>query len=193
MRIALVGGIYGKDGEFRQKLQVTPETVLEKGLRDRGHQVATYGHYASVETKRFEVVHVHHLGYGAVRAALDDSDAAFAYTSHDPFAMVRRLNSFRRRAARFVMSRADAVIALSATEADFQKQNYPLAGALHQVIPNGIDAATYHYGRKNSGARNPPWQLLYVGQLTEQKNVDVLLRAVALLRQSAELKLVYHN
>lgn len=194
MRIALVGGIYGKDGRFRQKLQVTPETVLERGLRDWGHRVATYGHYAAFNSRHFDIVHVHHLSYGAARMAICEGDAAFAYTSHEGAAMVRGKSPYSRRlAAKFVMSRADAVVALSVTEADFQRQSYPLAGAVHQVIPNGIDAATYHYSRKNSGARNRPWQLLYVGQLAVQKNVDALLHALAFLKQSAELQLVYHN
>ena len=193
MKIALVGGIYCKSDEFRRKLQVTPETILERGFRERGHEVATYGHYKCVNSTRFDIVHVHHLSYGAARMALDSGSAAFAYTSHDPFAMVGQLNVFRRRAARFVMSRADAVVALSVLESDFQERSYPLSGAAHPVIPNGVYEGSYHYGRKNNRARNGPWHLLYVGQLAAQKNVDVLLRALAQLTQRVELSLIYHN
>lgn len=194
MKIAIVGGIYGKDEEFRKKLQVTPETLLEEGLRDRGHKVATYGHYRRVNSEHFEIVHVHHLSYGAARMAVDDSNAPFVYTSHEGPAMTRGASSFSRQiAARFVISRTDAVIAFSNVEADFQRRSYPLAGAVHTVISNGVDAATYSYGRHNSAGKGRPWQLLCVGQLIALKNVDVLLRALAQVKQHVELKLVYHN
>ncbi len=123
----------------------------------KGNEVATFSHYAAINARQFDVVHVHHLSYGTTRVAEDNSDAPF------------------------VMSRADAVVALSRAEADFHQRNYPLAGAIHTVIPNGIDVTNYAYARKNTAGKDSPWQLLYVGQLIETKNVDVLLRALALL------------
>jgi glycosyltransferase involved in cell wall biosynthesis len=103
------------------------------------------------------------------------------------------LHRHRLLATRFVMSRADAVVALSKSEADFQQRNYQLAGALHTVIPNGIDPANYSYARNNAAGKGRPWRLLYVGQLTALKNVDVLLRALLQVKQPVELELVYHN
>jgi glycosyltransferase involved in cell wall biosynthesis len=193
MRIALVGGVYGKDEAFRRKLQMTPETLLERGFVSEGHEVSTFNHYAAINTKQFDVVHAHHLSYGSVRAATDNTDAAFVYTSHDPLAMSGMLGRQRRVAAHFVASRADAVVALSRAEANFQKRNYPLAGALHRVIPNGIDSSNYSYSRHNSAGESRPWQVLYVGQLNTLKNVDVLLRAIARISQPVEIQLVYHN
>ena len=193
MRIALVGGIYGKDELFRKNLQVTPETVLERGLMGRGQEVATFSHYASFDARKFDVVHVHHLSYGTTRVAADNSDAAFVYTGHDALAMSGLLHRHRQLATRFVMSRADAVVALSNSEADFQKRNYELAGALHTVIPNGIDPANYVFSRNDVAGNGRPWQLLFVGQLIALKNIDVLLRALALIKQPVELDLVYHN
>jgi glycosyltransferase involved in cell wall biosynthesis len=193
MRIALVGGIYGKDESFRSTLRTTPETSLEHGFKARGHEAVAFSHYAAIDARRFDVIHVHHLSYGATRVAVDNSDTAFVYTSHDPLAMPGLLQRYKRLAARFVMSRADAVVALSRAEADFQQQVYPLAGAIHAVIPNGIDATNYAYARNNAAGKGLPWQLLYVGQLIAQKNVDVLLRAMALIKQPVELELVYHN
>jgi glycosyltransferase involved in cell wall biosynthesis len=192
MRIALVGGIYGKGESFRRNIQFTPETILERGLRVRGHEVATFSHYSAIDAKQFDVVHVHHLSYGTTRVAVDNSDAAFVYTSHDPRAMPGLLQRSKRLAARFVMSRADAVVALSKAEAHFQQQVYPLAGAIHAVIPNGIDTTNYTYARNNAAGKGRPWRLLYVGQLIAEKNVDVLVRALALIKQPAELALVYH-
>jgi len=194
MRIALVGGIYGKDPDFRRKLQVTPETILERGLRERGYHVATFGHYTRVDSRQFDIVHVHHLSYGSVRMALDQSGAAFVYTSLDGAAMTEGASHILRElAARFVALRADAVIAVSKREAEFQKRHYPLTGAVHEVIPTGVDAKNYVYGRANTSCQYNPWQLLYVGQLIALKNVDVLLRALAQLKQRVELSLIYHN
>jgi glycosyltransferase involved in cell wall biosynthesis len=193
MKIALVGGVYGKDESYRTRLQVTPETLLEQGFIAGGQEVSTFSHYAPINADQFDVIHVHHLSYGSVRAATDTTEAAFAYTSHDPLAMSRMLGWPRRIAARFVASRADAVVALSKAEADFQRRNYQLAGAIHTVIPNGIDSRNYAYVRTNAAGIGRPWQLLYVGQLIAMKNVDVLLRAVARIRQPIEVQLVYHN
>jgi glycosyltransferase involved in cell wall biosynthesis len=193
MRIALVGGIYGKDESFRRNLQVTPETTLEHSLIARGHEVATLSHYAAIEAKSFEVVHVHHLSYGATRVAADNTEAAFVYTSHDPLAMSGLLHRHRQLATGFVMSRADAVVALSKSEADFQQRNYQLTGALHAIIPNGIDSANYVHARYNAADKGRSWQLLYVGQLIALKNVDVLLRALPQVTQPIELELVFQN
>ncbi len=64
MKIALIGGIYGKDESFRRNLRVTPETILEHGLMVKGNEVATFSHYAAINARQFDVVHVHHLSMG---------------------------------------------------------------------------------------------------------------------------------
>lgn len=193
MRIALVGGIYGKDARYRAAVRFTPETILEAGLKARGHAVRTFGHAAPV-AGRFDVIHVHHLGYGATRAAVDPSTAAFIFTSHDGVALAglpRRRS--RRLASHFVMRRADGVVALSQAEADFERRCYPLAGAAQAVIPNGIDPDVFRCVRRNAGGCGRPWLLLFVGQLIETKNVDVLLHALTRLPTSLELDLAYQN
>jgi glycosyltransferase involved in cell wall biosynthesis len=193
MRIAIVGGIYGKDESYRRKVHFTPETILERGFAARGCEITTFSHYAAIDIKQFDVVHVHHLSYGTARVAVDNSHAAFVYTSHDPLAMSGLLHPHRQLATQFVISRADAVVALSKREAEFQQRNYHLAGAVHTVIPNGIDPANYLYARNNAAGKGRPWQLLYVGQLNALKNVDVLVRALPQVKQPVELELVYHN
>jgi glycosyltransferase involved in cell wall biosynthesis len=190
--ICLIGGIYGKDDAYRAKVKITPETVLEKGLRERGHRVVTLGHRCAPEFDRFDIVHVHHLGYAAIRAAISNSKGAFVYTSHDPLAMSGMLDQSQQLVAKFVMSRADAVIALSPTEVTFQSKTYPLTGAMHRVIPNGIDTKNYRYSRKDRAHKGQQWKLLFVGQLIEQKGVNRLLEALVLLPRNIELQLAFH-
>jgi glycosyltransferase involved in cell wall biosynthesis len=194
MKIALIGGIYGKDDRFRQSLQTTPETILERGFRSRGHEVRTASHYQRIHGSEFDVVHVHHLSLGALRLGADSSHAAFVYTNHGTMALMGlEPKQSRRMASRWVMSRADAVVALSQMEANLQRRQYSLFGAIHEVIANGISGGDYRYARRNHAGKGRPWQLLYVGQLIELKRVDLLLHAMALLPQAAELRLAYQN
>lgn len=194
MRIALVGGIYGKDDRFPSAARCTPETTLEASLKARGHSVETFSHYARLDGRSFDVIHVHHLSYGAMRAAADTSNAAFVFTSHDGPALTGlRVSHSRQLASQFVMRRADAVVALSQAERDFQRRCYPLGGAVLAVIPNGIDPEIFSYRQRDARERGQAWRLLYVGQLIETKNVDVLMRALAHLPCSVELDLAYHN
>jgi len=192
MRIGLIGGIYGKDDLFRRDMPLTPETLLEQGCRRRGHEVEVASHYGYLNSGDFDIVHVHHLGFGALRAGADSSRAACVYTSHDgPAMMGLPAGRLQKLASHWVMSRADAVIALSQAEAAFQRGIYGLSSIVHKVIPNGIDAERYHYGRRNHAGKGSPWQLLYVGQLIPSKRVDLLLQSLRLVPQTWELKLVY--
>ena len=189
LSICLVGGIYGKEQAYRAKVPMTPETLLEAGLNARGHRVITRGHRHAMDFRGLDIVHVHHLGYGAVRVATSSQVMPFVFTSH---AMSGALSRSRRLAADFVMSRADAVVALSPTEAALQRETYSLSGAVHSVIPNGIDTGNYRYIRDNHRGQGRPWQLLFVGQLIELKGVGLLLQALAMLPANIELQLVFH-
>lgn len=192
MNICIIGGIYGKSASFRKTAQYTPETLLEAGLRARGHWVTTLSHYDLLPDRRFDIIHVHHLSWGAVRAACLDSVARLVFTPHDPRALCGGLPPLRRFATRFVMSRADSVVALSEAEAEFQRSTYDLRHTKHAVIPNGIDLNTYRYAPHSAPARQEPWRLLYVGQLNALKRVDVLLRALARCPANIELSLAFH-
>jgi glycosyltransferase involved in cell wall biosynthesis len=192
LSICLIGGIYGKNEEYRAKVKITPETTLESGLRIRGHNVITHGHRYPLNCHGMDIVHVHHLGYGALRAAASSSDTPFVYTSHDPYPLAGLLSRSHRAATKFVMSRTDAVVALSQCEIEFQRKAYPLAGAIHKVIPNGISTESYQYLRNNSAGKGEAWKLLFVGQLIDLKGVDFLLQALTLLPQNIKLQLVFN-
>jgi glycosyltransferase involved in cell wall biosynthesis len=113
----------------------------------------------------------------------------FVFTGHDGQALCgSERNPLRRWALRHVLRRCDAAVALSQVEADFLRAQAP--GTRVEVIPNGIPA-TFDVGE----VERPRSGLLYVGQLLPLKRVDVLLKAVALLRfrRATSLSLVYHN
>ena len=192
LKICLVGGIYGKDQHYRACAQITPETTLEQGLRERGHAVATYSHYQEIGYQQFDVVHVHHLGLGALRAACSRSGTPLAFTLHDPRVMQGSLSPVRERALRFVVARADAVVALSNMEREFLRTRYRMQ-RVPIVIPNGIDCRLFSFRPKTRRRSGDRWRLLYVGQLIALKRVDLLLEAIAMLPQNVELFLAYHN
>lgn len=194
MKICLIGGIYGQSGAASNYLRVTPETTLEAGLRQAGHQVTTLSHYAETDFGQFDVVHVHHLSYGAVRLASDPSAAPFVFTVHDASPMSGvPLGLLRAGALRYVLSRADRVVALSRLEADFHHSAHGLAARRLATVPNGIDAGRFTLARRNAAGRGRPWQLLFVGQLIPLKGCDLILRAVAMLPVDVELTLVYQT
>jgi glycosyltransferase involved in cell wall biosynthesis len=190
VRIGLIGGIFGKPVDYREVVTSTPETVLAAGLRERGHEVTVRGHVGPFDFRNLDVLHVHHLAYGAVAAACSRADVPFVFTSHwfQPCSWSRRL------AMRYVMSRVDASVVLSETERAWQRRTYPHASARQHVIPNGIDEAVFAYSPPVERQDGEPWRLLYVGQLSRFKGVDFLLRAIAMLDPSlpVELSLAYH-
>jgi glycosyltransferase involved in cell wall biosynthesis len=191
LRICLVGGIVDKSAEYQRTVTAAPETVLLEGLRLRGCVVELRGHYGPFDFDDFDVIHVHHLSYGALIAAGERKRNAFVFTPHQDSA--RSLS--REIAMRYVIRRADAVVALSQTEAVWQRKKWSVRADRQVVIPNGIDSSTFSFVPP-SAPLSRPWRLLYVGQLILQKGVYDLLDALALLaydgKSEFELQLVYH-
>jgi glycosyltransferase involved in cell wall biosynthesis len=189
MRILLVGGIFGKSPEYRRVVTTTPETVLSAGLRARGHDVVEQPHAPPYAIKGFDLVHVHHLADGALEVASASPSLPFAFTSH----WLRHERVTRRLAARYIFARAGAVVALSETEAAWQRDECRGVAARQHVIPNGIDETTFRFSAPQAPRRGAPWRLLFVGQLAAFKGVDILLRALALLTDtvSTRLELAY--
>ena len=194
MKICLIGGIYNKGGARSTYVKITPETTLETGFREAGHQVTTLSHYDEADFGRFDVVHVHHLSYGALRLASDNSATPFVFTPHSTGHLDEgTLSRTRQLSMRYVLSTADAVVSLTEIEATRSRAAFPLDDSILKAIPNGIDVSNYSYRRANRAGHSAPWQILFVGQLIALKRVDVLLRALARLQHDFRLTLAYQN
>ncbi len=195
VRVCIVGGIFDRSEEYRNKHSLTPETVLVAGLRERGVAVDTCGHRHFNPTNAYDVVHVHHLGKGALRMATAVTRSLFVYTSHDGNLICEYgVSRAHRLATKFILNRADAVVTLSAFEARTLRHSFGHDNAASITIANGFPADLF-FPAKRSDARAGPYKVLFVGQLIEQKGVAVLLKAFEIVRRSndAELLLVYQN
>lgn len=175
------------------KVDFRPEVVLATGLRGLGVEVVTCTHWDAFRPNDFDVVHVHHLGIGALRAAFTVSHVPFVYTNHDLKTMDGLLSLTKRVAYWAVLSSVDNVVALSTREADFLCQSYGLKPERVAVIPNGTDHTYFSYKRTNNGGQNTPLRLLYVGQLIPLKGLELLFSALRSAAFSWTLDLVFHT
>ena len=94
MRLCLVGGIFDKSREYRERHRYTPETLLADALESLGVEVTRLGHRTFRPSPAHDVVHVHHYGGAALRAA-SQSRTPFVFTGHD----LRLLNGWPVSAA----------------------------------------------------------------------------------------------
>jgi glycosyltransferase involved in cell wall biosynthesis len=192
MRICLAGGIFDKPAAYRAKHNISPETVLADGLRERGWDVTVCGHGQPLPLGQVDLVHVHHFGRAAVRMALRFKRPPFVFTTHDPFAMNGLPVGWKRRLTDgLVLSRADAVVALSTAERDFLVRRYALPPTRLTVIPNGIRTQVFDRVAGQGGE-----DLLFVGQLQDFKGLHYLLEALPAVRASfpqAKLRVVYQT
>ena len=194
MRICIVGGIFDKPAEYRERHSISPEIVLADGLRQRGWQVTLSGHFRRLPSDTFDLVHVHHFGRAALRLAAATGRPPFVLTTHDPFAMNGLPVGWKRRVTDgFVLRKADAVVALSNAERNFLTHHQGLPPERITVIPNGIRTAVFD---RISDPAEPTDDLLFVGQLQQFKGLDYLLRALPAVRAShpsVKLRVVYQT
>jgi len=191
VKVVIVGGIFGQPPEYQAGITKTPEINLLEGLLNRGIDARGAPHTWLPDRLRADVVHVHHLAKGVLAYTMARPLLAkrMVFTRHG---LEGDLSVARRSALHAALRHADAVVALSEFEAKVLRRR--VRGRL-EVIPNGI-SRSLPSGRLAGLSREPgPWRLLYVGQLIPLKNLDVLLRAIAVVRQMVdiELRLVYHN
>jgi glycosyltransferase involved in cell wall biosynthesis len=188
VKVLIVGGVYGRDEEYRRGINPTPEMTLEHGLRSRGVEVVTAPHSWCHSLTGIDIVHVHHLAKSvpglAVGRALRTTPVVFTRHNEEMCLPAKRASALR-----LINRSADACVALSHQEADRLRRE--VRGRV-VVIRNGIDPADALPAvfPRQAG----PWRLLFVGQLIPRKGVDVLFRALATIRMEipVDIRLVYH-
>jgi glycosyltransferase involved in cell wall biosynthesis len=194
MRICIVGGIFDKPADYRDRHSISPETLLVDGLRQRGWHVTPSGLSSPLPPGDFDIVHVHHFGRAALRLAAAVGRPPFVLTTHDPFAMNGLPVGWKRWLTdRFVLRHADAIVALSNAERQFLACDRDLPPERIAVIPNGVPTALFD---RVSEPVEPTSDLLFVGQLQEFKGLDYLLQALPAVRAShprIKLRVVYQT
>jgi glycosyltransferase involved in cell wall biosynthesis len=194
VKIALVGGVFSDERGTSARSRTTPETILMEGFLTRGHSVEVFAHAAFSPDVDADIVHVHHLGVGALAMASSSNRTPFVFTSHNGQIHSGFDSSFlHRRAFAYVLSRVDAAVALTDAESSFLR---PYLGP-HvpcPVIPNGVDGTRFYPERARKHDQGKV-TILYVGQLIPVKGLEYLIDALALLRHHPtwRLRMVYHN
>ncbi|HET7553539.1 MAG TPA: glycosyltransferase [Gemmatimonadaceae bacterium] len=128
---------------------------------------------------RPDIVHSHWwIPSGAVAATLN---TPFLVTSHG--SDVRLLENVppARSLARRVLGRASAITTVSSFLAGDLRRFLPELRTPVEVLPMPLDVAHFEKGR--SEAKASPPRILYAGNLVQSKGVDVLIEAVARLRE----------
>lgn len=87
-----------------------------------------------------------------------------------------------------VVRRADRFVALTG-EGAAEIERYKFAPERISTIPNGVDLDSFRPQAWPSLSADEPLRLLFVGRLTRQKGVDVLLTALSRLRQELPFRL----
>lgn len=125
-----------------------------------------------------DVVHAHNVhAFPLFFATLGVTDERFVVTTHYHGESASRfrdtLLSVYRPFARFAVSRADSVVAVSDWERDRLAADF---GVDATVVPNGLDVERFRTA--TADAHDRPY-LLTVGRLTEYKGVQHVIRALA--------------
>ncbi len=88
-----------------------------------------------------------------------------------------------------VLRSADRVIVVSPDQPEFLRRTYDVAPDRIVMIPNGVGPEFFR-GPKSAPDHPGPFRLVFVGRLAPQKNVSLLLRAMAELTLPTELVVV---
>jgi glycosyltransferase involved in cell wall biosynthesis len=176
--------------DFRSiNLQETTETLLEDGLRERGHDVRTYGHHDEVDLSRVDLVHIHHLARGCL-PFLRRRQVPLVFTRH----ATKRLPLRQHLVLQATYQRANAIVALS----DYELGSLPPKLSPKAVrIYNGVRESDFPLtGSRRAPAHQDSWNILVVGQLVELKRTYLALDAVSVARRlgvNARLRVVHQR
>ena len=176
---------------------------LEAALRERGHEIERAvvdrrrggrGRYLALARDarraarafRPDVVYAHFLVPAGLVAALS-SRAPLVVTAHGQDVANAVSNAAIRRATRWVCRRAEAVVAVSGYLRGELERAVPEARGKTEVVDCGVDIERFSPAPAPAG----PTSYLFVGTLTERKNVVRLAEAFERLDdQTATLTLV---
>jgi glycosyltransferase involved in cell wall biosynthesis len=189
VKVLIVGGVFGRDEEYRRSINPTPEMTLVAGLRRRGIEAVSAPHTWIHSVREFDLVHVHHLAKSVPGLAVIGlfGRTPVVFTRHNEEAWLPA----RKAAALWLVNHgATAFVALSQQEAERLRHQVRRSVV---VIRNGIAAPPQPPCREPREVG--PWRLLYAGQLIPRKGIDVLFRAIGTVRPHAavSLRLVYHH
>lgn len=95
---------------------------------------------------------------------------------------LNRAHSLLKPIRRLVLRRAGAVVANSVSLARLSEMTDPVPVC---VIPNGVDTAFFRPATVEEQRMEDPFRILFVGRLSAQKNLSILLRAMACLLHGA--------
>lgn len=138
-----------------------------------------------------QVLHLHciHDVPGPI-AGLMHGNTSLIFTPHFVGRMNSGLGRFLFRAyrpfIREVVARSPRIICISRFESGLMTRMFPESAGKVEVIPNGVDAELL---AKNKWSEPAEPSVLYAGRLEKYKNVDLLMRAVASLREDYDLRL----
>jgi glycosyltransferase involved in cell wall biosynthesis len=195
LNICIVGGIFGKSIEYQKKHLYTPETVLANGLEERGYKVDRKSHYDLIEPSNYHIIHAHHVGRAIINLASSCKNTNLVFTSHNGPIICGFDHSIKLNLAyRYILSRCDAIVALSTFEHNkiintIGEKN----GEMIHVIPNGIPDNVFIL--RPIRPINSIKRILFVGQLSEVKGINILLKSfpAVLTKIDSELLLVYQT
>ncbi|MFZ0832475.1 MAG: glycosyltransferase family 4 protein [Mycobacterium sp.] len=88
-----------------------------------------------------------------------------------------------------VLRSAARVIAVSADQPEFLVRTHGVRADRIELIPNGV-GTQFFLGAREHPSPGRPFRLLFVGRLAPQKNVSLLLRALAAMTEPVEVRIV---
>ena len=170
----------GARGEFRRRQK---NTCYFRSLPFSRSNPVIPGLVGHILTHRYDIIHCHSINtFSALTLSLLKRNARLVITIHGvkPEASQRRyflLWHMFRFISQFILDRSDWVICLSEKEKETLTRYFSIDRDKIAAIPNGIDS-------REPGTRSPAspgTTILFTGRIVPVKNVEHILKAVAIL------------
>jgi glycosyltransferase involved in cell wall biosynthesis len=163
--------------------------------RIKGFEALFHSFIAAIFTiiKRPDLVHIHNIGPGLVTPLLKLFGIKVVLTYHSPNYLHKKWNIFGKTMLKigeyFSLRLSDKIIFVS----KYQKEQLPQISHKAFHIPNGIDndstKADYPSILKEFNLQNNGY-ILFVGRITPEKGVDLLIKAYSHLNTNKKLVIV---